>query len=154
MTKDVLLTISGLQDMVPGQPAQEEGEEPIEVITPASYYLRDGKHYVLYDEPVEGMTGSIKNKIRIAEDGKLEVMRSGLASSHLTFEKDKIHMSQYETPYGEMTVGVYTTDMQVDVQEKNIDVNVAYALDINNEKVADCNIVMNIKANGKDRPAS
>ena len=30
--------------------------------------------------------------------------------------------------------------------DRNIDVHVNYALDVNNEPVADCNIVMNIKA--------
>ncbi len=143
--------------MVLDQRSAEDDEEPIEVVTPATYYLKDGKHYVLYEEPVEGMSGSIKNKIRFAEDGKLEVMRSGLTSSHLIFEKDRINMSQYQTPYGEMMVGVYTTDMQVDVRDEDIDVSVAYALDINSEKVADCNIMMHIKAiqeKTKDRPAS
>ncbi len=143
--------------MVPDQPDAEDDGEPIEVVTPATYYLRDGKHYVLYEEPVEGMSGSIKNRIRFAKDGKLEVTRSGLTSSHLVFEKDRINMSRYETPYGEMMVGVYTTDMQVDVRDEDIDVSVAYALDINSEKVADCNIMMHIKAlqkKEKDRPAS
>ncbi len=143
--------------MVPDQTEAEDDGEPIEVVTPADYYLKDGKHYVLYEEPVEGMSGSIKNKIRFTEDGKLEVMRSGLTRSHLIFEKDRINMSQYQTPYGEMMVGVYTTDMQVDVRDEDIDVSVAYALDINSEKVADCNIKMHIKAiqeKTKDRPTS
>ena len=37
--------------------------------------------------------------------------------------------------------------MLVDVTEKNIDVRVNYELDINSEKVADCDIKMNIRAN-------
>ena len=66
----------------------------------------------------------------------------------MVFEKEKINVTQYDTPYGEMMIGVYTKDMKVDVTEDNIDVSIAYALDVNSEKVADCNIVMNIKANG------
>ncbi len=145
MTKNVLLTISGLQDMDLDQPEADD-DEPIEVITPASYYLKNGKHYVLYEEPVEGMAGSVKSRIRFTEDGEMEVTRSGLTNTRMIFEKDKIHMSQYQTPYGEMMVGIYTTDMQVDVREEDIDVSVDYALDINSEKVADCSLVMNIKA--------
>lgn len=37
--------------------ADGEEAEPIEVITPATYYLKNGKHYVIYDEIVEGMPG-------------------------------------------------------------------------------------------------
>ena len=62
MTKEVLLTISGLHmDTVSDELDAEN--EPIEVITPATYYLKNGKHYVLYDELIEGMLGSIKNTI-------------------------------------------------------------------------------------------
>ena len=38
----------------------------------------------------------------------VEIMKSGLANTHMTFEKDKIHMTQYETPYGELLVGIHT----------------------------------------------
>ena len=148
MTKEVLLTISGLHyDIYSGEEKQDENE-PIEVITPATYYLKNGKHYVVYDEVVEGMPGTIKNMIRISEDGLLEISKSGLASTRMVFERDRINMTPYETPYGELMVGVYTKKMQVDVSEENIDVKVSYSLDINSEKVADCNIRMNIRANG------
>ena len=46
MTKDVLLSISGLHYDVTGM-VQEEENEPIEVITPAAYYYKNGKHYVI-----------------------------------------------------------------------------------------------------------
>ena len=147
MTKEVLLTISGLHlDVFSNEPDEEN--VPIELITPATYYLKNGKHYVLYDELVEGMLGSIKNTIKITGDSKLEMRKSGIANTNMVFEKEKINVTQYDTPYGEMMLGVYTKDMKVDVTEDNIDVSIAYALDVNSEKVADCNIVMNIKANG------
>lgn len=145
MTKDVILTISGLHyDTFLGQ---DEENEPIEVITPASYYLKNGKHYIVYDEVVEGIPGTIKNKIRITGDEILEIMKSGISNTHMTFEKDKIHMTQYETPYGELVVGAYTRDMKVSECENRMDVRVSYVLDINGEKVADCNISMNVRAN-------
>ena len=147
MTKEVLLTISGLHYKTTGLVDEDENEnEPIEVITPATYYLKNGKHYVVYDEVVEGMPGSIKNKIRVDEEGKLEIMKSGISNTHMVFEKDKINMTQYNTPYGELMVGTHTKEMKVDVTEENIDIHVNYALDINSEMVADCNIAINIKA--------
>lgn len=149
MTKEVLLRISGLHYETAGVP-EEDGEEPIEVITPATYYYKNDKHYVVYDEVVEGMPGTIRNKVRITESGKLEILKSGLSNTHMIFEKDKINITQYETPYGELLVGTHTKDMQVDVTDKSIDVHVNYALDVNSETIADCNIDMNIKA--LDRP--
>ncbi|MCI8598235.1 MAG: DUF1934 domain-containing protein, partial [Lachnospiraceae bacterium] len=55
MTKQVLLTIAGLQYM------GEEMNDPVEIVTAGDYYNRNGKHYVLYDEVVEGCTGHIQN---------------------------------------------------------------------------------------------
>ena len=144
MTKDVLLSISGLHYEV-ADAAGDEENEPIEVITPSTYYYKNNKHYIIYDEVVEGMAGTIRNKVRIA-DGKLEIMKSGLSNTHMVFERDKMNITQYETPYGDLVVGTHTKDMQVDVTDEKIDVHVNYALDVNSEKIADCNIVMNIKA--------
>lgn len=146
MTKDVLLSISGLHYDMTGGTEDNEENEPIEVITPATYYLKNGKHYVVYDEVIEGMPGTIKNKVRITDDQKLEIMKSGVSNAHMIFEKDKINMTQYETPYGEMMLGVHTKDMRVNVTESLIEIHVNYALDINSEPVADCNISMYIKA--------
>ena len=51
LTKNVLITISGLHydesALLP-----EEDNEPIEVMAPALYYLKNGKHYIFYEEPV------------------------------------------------------------------------------------------------------
>ena len=43
MTKDILINISGLQMDV-------DPNDPIEMMTTGAYYLRNGKHYILYDE--------------------------------------------------------------------------------------------------------
>ena len=148
MTKDVLLSISGLHQDVTGIEAQgdEPGSEPIEVIVPASYYEKNGKHYVIYDELVEGIPGTIKNKVRILDDQKVEIIKSGITNTHMVFEKDKINMTQYETPYGEMMIGVFTKDIRFEEQDEKITVHVNYALDINGDPVADCNIDIKITA--------
>lgn len=140
MTKDVLISISGLHyDALDG-----EGQ-PVEVITPAAYYLKNGKHYVVYDEMVEGMPGTIKNTIKITGDYMFEIRKSGIADTHMVFEKDCINMTNYATPYGDMMVGIHTKDMKVNVEEENIDVSISYALDVNNEPLSDCEIKVNIR---------
>ena len=54
-------------------------------------------------------------------------------------------MTNYQTPFGEMMVGIHTKDMRVDVQEENIDVHINYALDVNNEPLSECEIKVNIR---------
>lgn len=146
MTKDVLVSISGMHMGILAD--QEDEDDEIEVVTPASYYCRNGKHYIIYDEVVEGMAGTIKNKIKITGDSVLEIMKSGLSNTHMVFEKNKKNLTYYRTPYGQMLVGVNTRNMEVRVADDEIDVQVKYELDVNHEPFADCSIKMNIVSKG------
>lgn len=145
MKKDVLISISGLHY---GAYDDENESEPIEIITPASYYLKNGKHYIIYDEVVEGIPGTVKNTVKITGDTLFEISKSGLASTRMVFEKDKINMTNYQTPFGEMLVGIHTKEMKVDVQEDHINVDISYALDVNNEPLSDCQIKVNVRSVG------
>ena len=143
MTKDVLVSISGMHmGIVSTQPDEED--EPIEVVTPASYYCRNGKHYIIYDEVLEGMAGIVKNKIKITGDTSMEIMKSGETGTHMVFEKNRKNLTYYKTPYGQMLIGINTKNMRVNVSEDNINVSVDYELDVNHEPLADCRIRMNI----------
>lgn len=149
MTKDVLVSISGMHmDVVSGM--TDPDNEPIEVVTPASYYCKNGKHYVIYDEVVEGMTGTIKNKIKITGTDSVEIMKTGISNAHMVFEKNKKNLTYYQTPYGQMLVGVNTRNMEIKVTDDNIGVSVDYELDINHEPLADCKIKMEIYSKGSD----
>lgn len=149
MTKDVLVSISGMHmEFLSG--LTEEENEAIEVVTPANYYCKNGKHYVIYDEIMEGIPGTIKNKIKITGTDSMEIMKTGISNAHMIFEKNKKNQTYYQTPYGQMLIGVNTRDMEVNVTEKNIDIMVDYELDINHEPLANCKIKMEIFAKGSD----
>lgn len=139
MTKQVLLTIAGLQVI------DEEQAEPIEIVTAGDYFFRNGKHYILYEEPVEGSGKTIQNTVKISPNS-LEVMKKGLMNVHMVFEQNKKNLSCYETPYGTMMVGIQTSDMDIRETENNIDIQVNYGLEINDEYLADYQIKMNIKS--------
>ena len=139
MTKEVLVKISGLQF------AGEEDNDSIEVITTGSYYNKNGKHYVLYDEVMEGTTEVTKNVIKIGADS-MEVTRKGPATVHMVFEKDKKNVSYYHTPFGNLLIGIDTKCIQVDENDLNINVKVNYGLEINYEFVADCHITVDVKS--------
>lgn len=146
MTKDVLVSISGKHIDIMDEPLEgrESGNDAIEVVTPANYYCRNGKHYIIYDEVLEGMAGTIKNKIKITGEDSVEIMKSGVSSSHMIFERNKKNLTYYRTPYGQMLIGINTRNMEISVEDDNIDVLVDYELDVNHEPLADCKIKMNI----------
>lgn len=143
MTKDILLSISGLQIEV----MEEEGieNEPIEVVTPASYFKKNGKHYILYDEVTEGISSITKNKVKIS-DTTVEIMKSGVTNVHMLFERGKKSLTYYETPYGQMLIGINTVLVEINESEENMDIRIEYELDINHEPLADCKIRMNIRS--------
>lgn len=153
MTKDVLVSISGMhEEIVAVAPeVQEDENEAIEVVTPATYYFKNGKHYIVYDEVIEGTSGVIKNRIKITGDDCVEIVKSGLSNSHMIFEKNKKNQTYYKTPYGQMLIGVNTRQLQIVREEDKISVQINYELDVNHEPMADCKIQMKIvsKENGK-----
>lgn len=139
MTKDVLVKISGLQFM------GEEDSDSVEVITSGTYYKKNGKHYVLYEEVMEGSTDVTKNVIKIGADS-MEVTRKGPATVHMMFEKDKKNVSYYYTPFGNLLIGIDAKKIQIDESELDINVKVNYGLEINYEHVADCHITVDVKS--------
>ncbi|MGN0350015.1 MAG: DUF1934 domain-containing protein [Roseburia sp.] len=137
MTKDVLVKISGLQF------AGEQETEPVEVITAGDYYKRNGKHYIIYDEVMEGFEEPTHNVIKL-NDEYLDITKKGASNVHMVFEKNKKNVSYYYTPYGSLLIGIDAREVKVHETEDSIDVEVKYALEVNYEHLADCNITMNI----------
>lgn len=137
MTKEVLLRIKGLQM------AGEGEEEPIEVIAPGIYFEKNGKHYIKYDEVMEGFEGTIQNLIKV-DKNSMEVTKRGVANVHMIFEENKKNLTYYNTPFGNLLVGISATDIALDTRADGMDIRVDYALEVNYEHLADCNISVNV----------
>ena len=141
MTKEVLITICGLQN------GPDADGEPIEMTTVGEYYNKNGKHYVLYEEVMEGQTEKTKNRIKFAP-GMLELNKSGAVSVHMLFEENKKNMTHYYTPYGSLIMGIDTKSIEITELEDEMKISVDYALDLNQEFAADCDIKIAIKSKG------
>ncbi len=138
MTKDVLITISGSQ-MIDGESGQ------VEMITTGDYYQKNGKHYVRYEEVMEGFDGVVKNTIKIQPDC-MDIMKTGLTDVHMKFEKDQKRLARYITPMGEMLVGLNTKDISLEEADDSLTVRVRYSLDIDQQHVSECSITIDIQS--------
>ncbi|OLR59656.1 rho guanine nucleotide exchange factor [Anaerostipes sp. 494a] len=138
MTKDVLINISGLQVDV-------DSDEPIEVMTTGAYYLKNGKHYILYDEIAED-NEVVKNILKIGPQ-TVELTKKGGSSSHMVFEKGKENLSYYDTPFGSLLLGVNTSSIEWKEQEDHMKLRVNYDLTINSDHVSNCIIDVSIQSN-------
>lgn len=145
MTKEVLINISGLQVDVN---EMENHDEPIETINAGNYFFKNGKHYLLFEEVSEGIPGVTKTQIKINGEESLEVLKRGVSNAHMIFDTKRKHRSYYETPYGQLNLGIFTRKIEVDEKEENINIKVEYALDVNYEPLAECTIRINVKPKG------
>lgn len=144
MTKDVFVRISGMH--------MEEGcqnPEPVEVICPGTYYKKNDKHYIIYDEIQPGETAITKNTIKVNK-GYYEVIKHGATNTHLIFDEGKNHTFLYETPFGSLLMEVYTDSIIFEEKEDELKIQVEYELKVNGEKIADCTIQMNVESKTDD----
>jgi len=144
MTKDVLVSIKGTQFM-----DMAGTDEPIEIVTNGSYYKKNNKHYVIYDEIIEGVNGITKNTLKFDEN-IFNLTRSGAINTSMIFEENRRNMTNYNTPFGQLTIGIDASNIDISENEKEINVNVDYAIDVNYEYLADCKIALKIQAIGKN----
>lgn len=144
MMQEVILTLQGLQF-----DQREEDADKIETVTVGDYYKKNGKHYVIYEEVTEGFEQTTKNRLKFSEN-MVELSRSGLINMHMVFQENKKNLSNYNTPFGQILIGIDTKKIRIEENENNIVVDVDYSLDINYEFLSDCHIRIDIssKENG------
>ncbi|MBO5472497.1 MAG: DUF1934 domain-containing protein [Lachnospiraceae bacterium] len=138
MMKEVLLTMQGLQF-----DQRMEDSDKIETVTVGDYYKKNNKHYVIYEEVVEGLPGATKNRLKFSRD-MLELTRNGLINVHMVFQENKKNVTSYHTPFGQILIGIDTKKIQLTEKEDDIVVDVDYALDVNYEFLSDCHIKIHI----------
>ena len=148
MDKNVLIHIRGLQMMEP-----TDEQEPIELVVPGQYYFKNGSHYLRYEELKDETSAEpTVNYIKISSKA-VEVRKKGLVNVHMVFERGKKNMTYYSTPYGTVEMGIAATGVMIEESENGIDMKVDYALEMNEEYVADCYLTVSAqsKASGEFR---
>lgn len=142
MTKEVLVNISGLQ-------YELEDNEALEVITPGDYYCKGDKHYILYEEVLEENNAVTKNTIKITDTG-VDLLRKGSVNVHMSFEEGRNNIAYYNTPFGQLLVGLNTYKIEKEIQDSYIKVCISYGLDVNYSHVSDCKIHILIQSKDMD----
>ena len=138
MTKDVLITIRGVHTL-------DHEDNDVEMIVRGDYYQKNGKHYILYEEILEGAEERVKNVIKISPSS-MDIIKKGVSNSRMLFEKNKKNLSCYSTPVGNLVIGIQANHFYVEEQENSIKVNVDYSLDINYEHMSDCRICVDVQS--------
>lgn len=154
MTKEVMIAITGLQ-------FDNEGDEPVEVVSSGKYYKKGEKHFILYDEymtennfgygesmPANTMNTDLTKNTVILADKIVEIMKSGASNVHMIFEEGKKNVTSYGTPFGELIISTHTTRVELKETEDEIVATLTYGLDMNYSYISDCSIVIKISSMG------
>ena len=142
MAKDVLVSVKGTQVI--------DGEcDTIEVITAGTWYEKNGKQYLMYEETYEGMQVTTKNVVKITPE-VIEVTKKGAISSKMIYERGKKNMSNYMTPMGMIVLGITTKDIFVEANEDKLQVEIRYAMEMNGQFVSDSTLAMTATVRGTE----
>jgi uncharacterized beta-barrel protein YwiB (DUF1934 family) len=143
VTKDVLVRVKGVQtDMF-------ESDE-IELVTTGTYVEKNNKVYITYiDSTIDG-DKETKTTIKL-EKTQISILRFGGVNSHMVFEKDKSHITHYQTPYGIFEINTHTKKINVTEQEESMEINVSYDLSINHMSMGINKFIITVRNAKSDR---
>ena len=141
MTDNVIISIKGKQLYAESSP------EEMELVT-SGVLKQDGLggYTVSYQETeLTGLEGTT-TRLHI-HNGRVTLLREGSINSQMVFEEGRRHLSMYETPYGALSIGINTRRMRSTIDEAGGDIEIDYAIEIDN-LIAGHNLFrMNVKKN-------
>lgn len=142
MAKEVLVSVKGTQ-IIDGE------KDSVEVITPGTWYEKNGKQYLLYEETYEEMQVTTKNTLKITPE-LIEVTKKGVVTTKMIYELGKKHMSNYMTPMGMIVLGITTKDIFVEADEDVLRAEIEYAMEMNGQFVSNSALVIKATVRGTE----
>lgn len=108
-----------------------DGErDVIELTTGGTLERREnGWKLCYYETEATGMEGTVTTLD--IEPEKLNLIRSGTHPSMLVLEKNRRHHCNYRTPYGNIDLGTYTSELTYDLDETGGSLKFSYTLGFN-----------------------
>lgn len=122
----VVLNITGVQ--------QFDAEKDKIELTTVGTMRDDGAAYIIrYNEQPEPPAKPVKVNLRIQKDGSfVEMTRStNSGGSCLSIEKASRNLCNYTTPYGDILMGIYGKEIEINTSENEGSFYFGYDIDIN-----------------------
>lgn len=124
MKQDVLITIKGIQRV-------DEDKDVVELMTTGSFYEKNGKFYIIYDESEATGFDGTRTTVKVEEDRCVTMTRSGRSRSQIIIERGVRHQCSYDTGYGSMTIGVWGDKIISELTNEGGELEFKYSLDLN-----------------------
>ena len=129
---------------ITGKQVYEEDSGEISVSTTGTYTERGGARFIAYKEYDEENPKLSFTSVLKVEPDKVTMMRAGSAT-RLILEKGRRHLCLYDTGYGSLTVGVFTSELTSSLEKKGGSLSIKYTLDIDSNLSSQNEIQVEIK---------
>ncbi|MEG2372570.1 MAG: DUF1934 domain-containing protein, partial [Hydrogenoanaerobacterium sp.] len=90
-----------------------------------------------------------KTTLKVEDDGRVTMLRSGPNSSQLIIEQGTRHQCQYETDYGNLIMGVSGSKVSSSLSDTGGDLNFKYTLDFNASMASENEVFVSVKEQKK-----
>ena len=117
--------------------------DEIEVINVGTYSVVNGKEYIRYEEVYDDSQERSSSIIKIDGDS-VEVTKKGVVSTKMRFTMGSKNMTYYQTPYGNMSLGIITKSLEIERTEDTISIYLVYGMEVNCEHLSDCDMQITI----------
>ena len=139
MKQAVTLAIRGKQTY------QDQEPEIIELMTDGTMELRNGGWDISYEETeLTGLAG-VTTTFRVEPD-KVILTRKGALNSQMIFQKDVVHESLYQMPFGALMLSVKATSVFFDIVPDGGMVDLSYNIEIENTQAGVIDYHLDIRA--------
>ncbi|MBR4555807.1 MAG: DUF1934 domain-containing protein [Ruminococcus sp.] len=126
---------------------QTDGDstDEIELLTEGLFRYGKDSYEISYNETeATGFEGAV-TKLTVMGSEKVEMVRSGAASSNIVIEMGRKHHCHYGTPFGEFMVGVTAKQISSNISENGGDLDFSYVIDVNSSYVGDFEIKIQVR---------
>jgi uncharacterized beta-barrel protein YwiB (DUF1934 family) len=122
--KQVLITVDSKMDDLSGE------NNALSLVTEGKLLVENDEYVLSYEESqITGLNGTT-TVIRASNDS-VTLIRHGSVSSMMLFEVGKTHLTDYQTQYGSIMLGITAQKVDVNMNESGGQINVDYIVEYN-----------------------
>lgn len=138
MKKDVLISVTGIQQYVDQKP------DCVKLVTEGTLVQEENRYILTYQESeLTGLEGT-QTTIQVEGD-QVMMLREGTVNTQMVFQLGRRHFGFYHTPYGDLFVGVNPHHVMAELTAEGGEIELDYELELDHALVGRSILVVNVK---------
>ena len=123
---------------------ESQEEDTIEFLTNANLTKKNDKYYIMFNYPENFDANTSRATLKI-ENQKVTLLKYGKSCTQFIFEQGHEHKGHYETDFGSLSVGIFSDNVTVDLNDDGGDINLDYTIYFNDLATHRTNLSINLK---------